>query len=71
MPTDRLLVPICDGPTGAGHALGGLSKRMIYMLVDTGDLTKVNVGRRVFITSASIASYVNRITEAATAGGAA
>ncbi|VEG55658.1 Helix-turn-helix domain [Mycolicibacterium aurum] len=62
-PDDRLLVPI---PETCGR-LGGISRTMMYELIDRGELVKVNIGRRGFITAKSIAAYVERLTAAATA----
>lgn len=62
-PDDRLLVPIPDTCT----RLGGISRTTVYELIDRGDLVKVNIGRRGFITAESIAAYVGRLTTAATA----
>jgi hypothetical protein len=45
--------------------LGQLGRTKVYQLVDAGELTKVNIGRRGFITAASIEAYVNRLQEAA------
>jgi excisionase family DNA binding protein len=61
--TPRLLVPI---PT-ACEELGGVSRPTVYDLVNRGELTKVNIGRRGFITGESLAAYVDRLSEAATA----
>jgi hypothetical protein len=47
--------------------LGGVGRTTIYELVKRGELVKVNIGRRGFITSDSLARYVNRLTEAASA----
>ncbi len=60
---DRLLIPIPD----AQSQLGGVSRPTVYRLVNEGQLTKVNIGKRGFITAKSLAAYVDRLTEAATA----
>jgi len=60
-----LLVPITSGPGGVGAKLGGLGRTKIYDLIDRRELTKVNIGRRAFITAKSIAAYVDRLAEAA------
>jgi hypothetical protein len=60
---DRLLVSIPD----ACRQLGGIGRATIYELVNRHEIVKVNVGRRGFITTESLAAYVDRITEAATA----
>ncbi len=58
-----LLVPI---PT-ACEELGRVSRPTVYELVKKGELVKVNIGRRGFITGESLAAYVGRLSEAATA----
>jgi hypothetical protein len=60
---DRLLVPI----PGAQSQLGGVSRTTVYDLVNRGELVKVNIGRRGFITGKSLAAYVDRLSEAASA----
>ena len=45
--------------------LGEVSRTHIYELVNRGDLIKINTGRRSFITGASLADYVDRLTKAA------
>jgi hypothetical protein len=44
-------------------ALGGIGRTKFFELVASGAVTKVCVGRRVFVTSASVAAYVNRLTD--------
>jgi predicted DNA-binding transcriptional regulator AlpA len=61
--TQRLLIPI---PTVCAE-LGGVSRTTVYELVNRGELVKVNIGRRGFITGESLAAYVDRLSEAATA----
>jgi predicted DNA-binding transcriptional regulator AlpA len=61
--TQRLLVPI----PSACSVLGDVSRTTVYDLVNRGELVKVNIGRRGFITSESLAAYVDRLSEAATA----
>lgn len=63
----RRLVPLPE----AWAALGGIGRSTGYELVDDGKLTRVNIGRRAFITADSLDSYVAELTAAATAGGAA
>lgn len=60
---DRLLVPI----PGALTRLGGIGRTTLYELVKSGDLVKVNIGRRGFITAKSLEAYVDRLSEAASA----
>lgn len=45
-------------------ALGGLSRSAIYELIDKGHLVRVKVGRRSFVTTASIADYTRRVAGA-------
>jgi hypothetical protein len=44
-------------------ALGGIGRTKFFELVASGAVTKVCVGRRVFVTSASVAQYVNRLAD--------
>jgi hypothetical protein len=60
---DRLLIPI----PGAQTQLGGVSRTTVYDLVNQGQIVKVNIGRRGFITAKSLAAYVDRLSEAASA----
>jgi hypothetical protein len=59
--TIRMLVPIPE----ARAILGGIGHTTIYQLINRGELVKVNIGSRGFVTSESIAAYVDRITTAA------
>lgn len=43
-------------------ALGGLGKTRVYELIATGLLTKVVVGRRTFVTSASVKELIREGT---------
>jgi len=47
--------------------LGNVSRTTVYDLVDKRELVKVNIGRRSFITAESLAAYVDRLSEVATA----
>jgi len=60
---EQLLVPV----PGACSKLGDVSRTTIYDLVNRGELVKVNIGRRGFITAKSLAAYVDRLSESATA----
>jgi hypothetical protein len=60
---DQLLVPV---PSTCAR-LGGVSRTTVYELVKQGQLVKVNIGRRGFITAKSLEAYVNRLSEAASA----
>ena len=57
--TGRLLVPVLD----TCAALGGLSRTTLYQLVNDGQLVKVKIGRRGFITASSLAAYINRLEQ--------
>ncbi len=59
----RRLVPI----PGAREQLGGIGHTTIYDLIKRGELVKVNIGRRSFVTADSLEAYVDRLSEAATA----
>ncbi|KZS80268.1 DNA-binding protein [Mycobacterium persicum] len=58
-----LLVPVPAVCT----KLGGVSRTTVYELVKSRKLVKVNIGRRGFITAESLAAYVDKLSEAATA----
>ncbi|WP_111512245.1 helix-turn-helix domain-containing protein [Mycobacterium kyogaense] len=60
---DRLLFAVPE----ACASLGGISRTTLWELVSRGELTRVNVGRRTFVTAKSLAAYVDRLTEAASA----
>lgn len=56
------LVPIDEVPAFiVPSASGRLSRATIYRLIQRGELTKVNIGRRGFVTSDSIEAYIERI----------
>jgi hypothetical protein len=61
--TDRLLIPYDD----ARIALGGIGRTTLYELIDSGQIVRVNIGRRGFITAKSLAAYVDSLSEAASA----
>ena len=61
---NRLLVPYDETRT----KLGGIGRTKLWELVNAGELVRVNVGRRGFITANSIAEYVDRLSSAAAAG---
>ena len=58
-----LLTPI----PGVQSQLGDVSRTTIYKLVDSGELVRVNIGRRSFITTESLTAYVERLSSAASA----
>lgn len=47
--------------------LGGIGRTTMYELIDQGELVRVNIGRRGFITAKSLGAYVDRLSEAASA----
>ena len=51
-----IIVPIPD----AMEMLGGISRATIYALLASGELTRVHVGRRAFITTESIRELIER-----------
>ncbi|MBN3458804.1 DNA-binding protein [Mycobacterium sp. DSM 3803] len=51
------LVPIRE----ARAHLGGIGATKLYDLIGKGELTKVNIGRRGFITARSLDEYVDRL----------
>lgn len=55
----------------ARHSLGDIGRTTLYELVARGDIVKVNIGRRGFITAESLGEYVDRLTASAAQGGAA
>jgi predicted DNA-binding transcriptional regulator AlpA len=54
----------------ARRVLGGIGHTTIYDLIKRGEVTKVNIGRRGFVTSESIEAYMDRLRDASTGGGA-
>lgn len=44
--------------------LPGIGLTTIYKLVNEGELQKINIGRRSFITADSIEAYIGRLSEA-------
>lgn len=45
----------------ARHLLGGIGHTTIYELIKGGEIAKVNIGRRGFITSESLEAYLDRL----------
>ncbi|WP_285033880.1 helix-turn-helix domain-containing protein [Mycolicibacterium sp. lyk4-40-TYG-92] len=52
----------------AQRRLGGISKPTLYKRIAAGQIVKVNIGRRVFVTVESLTAYVDLLKDA---GGAA
>jgi predicted DNA-binding transcriptional regulator AlpA len=61
------LLPIPE----AREILGGIGHTTIYQLIKNGEIIKVNLGRRGFVTSESIEAFLVRLTEGSEAGGSA
>ena len=59
----RLLVPYDE----TRHKLGGIGRTTLYELFDQGELERVNIGRRGFVTAKSLAAYVDKLSAATTA----
>ena len=57
----RPLVPVSD----TMEVLGGIGRTKLYDLVNLGQLTKVNIGSRSFITAESLEAYLERLVEGA------
>jgi len=51
----------------ARAVLGGIGHTTLYDLIKRGELLKVNIGRRGFVTSESLAAYLDRLSEVASA----
>lgn len=58
----RTLIPIDEARQSR---LGGIGRTTVYRLINAGQLTRVNIGRRAFITADSIDTYINGLTEEA------
>lgn len=59
--TGRLLMPYTD----AMRALGGIGRTTLFELINGGQLERVNIGRRGFITTRSLTAYVDSLSETA------
>ncbi len=46
------------------QVLGGIGHTTVYELVNRGEIVKVNIGRRGFITSESLEAYIDRLKAA-------
>ena len=60
----RRLIPVEEAGAyltpGTAHPL---SRASIYRLIGAGKIQKVNIGKRSFVTAASIDEYVSRLIE--------
>lgn len=68
MSTDTGARRLISIPEAQG-VLGGLGRTTVYELVKRGDIARVKIGRRSFVTVESLESYIDRLGIAATAGG--
>jgi excisionase family DNA binding protein len=59
--TERLIHPYPE----AMALLGGIGRSTLLELIDQKKLTRVNVGRRAFITAESLREYVDSLSGAA------
>jgi predicted DNA-binding transcriptional regulator AlpA len=60
----KRLVPIPE----VRQLLGGIGHTTVYELIKRDEITKVNIGRRGFITSESLEAYMDRLTAASVGG---
>lgn len=61
--TTPRLIPVPE----ARKLLGGIGHTMIYDLINRGDIVRVKIGARAFITSGSLAAYIGRLEATAKA----
>lgn len=60
---EKLIVPLAD----AAEMLGGISRGTVYNLIDAGQLERVSIGSRAFVTRASVLALAESGTKAASA----
>jgi len=60
-PIPPLLVSVDD----AAATLGGISRPKVYELINKGEIERVRIGRRSFLTLQGLTEYVNRLKESA------
>jgi Helix-turn-helix domain len=60
----KRLVPIPE----ARQVLGGIGHTTVYELIKRGEIVKVNIGRRGFITSESLEDYLDRLSAESVVG---
>lgn len=56
---DPLLYPVPD----VAEALGKISNRHVYKLMDTGELESITIGRRRMVVAESMRAYVDRLRQ--------
>ncbi|MBD8505523.1 helix-turn-helix domain-containing protein [Hoyosella sp. G463] len=49
----------------AREALGGISRSVIYSLINSGELASINIGRRRFVPDSAIADFIASKVDAA------
>lgn len=60
-PVTKRLLPIPD----AMRMLGDIGRTKAYELINDGEITKVNIGSRSFITAESLEMYLERLVAGA------
>jgi len=70
-PADQITLPeiamFGDGKSFANQNtshLGGIGLSLLYKLIDTGSIQRVKIGRRAFVTQASVDAFVASLTAA-------
>lgn len=54
----------------AQEALGGVSRGKLYRMIEVGEVTRINLGARAFITVESIDRHLDRLIAVAEGGAA-
>jgi predicted DNA-binding transcriptional regulator AlpA len=67
LPSVEKLPPLVAMPEVPSY-LGKISRSNVYKLVDAGELTRVHIGSRAFITGESITAFLSKVLSS---GGAA
>ncbi len=55
----RLLMPYPE----VREALGGIGATKLWELIEAGELERVRIGTRAFVTTESVAAYVERLKD--------
>lgn len=61
---ERRLVSITD----TRRVLGGIGRTTVYELIKQGEIVKVNIGSRGFVTGESLDAYLDRLRRPVTGG---
>ncbi|WP_197377553.1 helix-turn-helix domain-containing protein [Mycolicibacterium baixiangningiae] len=48
--------------SSARSLLGGIGRTTLYALIDAGEIQRVKIGNRAFVTARSITDYVERLS---------